>query len=215
MNLSLVFLYDKIEKLRYNSVSLEFPVPDIISFDYKTILDPPPSNTDPKTLKELTFVAESTFNRSEAEIEQIYSIDRDLDAPFIKLLSKYKLEYPQEYIDTFYNVVQPVLMNIKHYWNRPRPVQLAKLFNIKIDPIVTTTVHTPSYPSGHTMYSRLVANILKHHYPQIENKILDNIVYDTARARVMMGVHFPSDNQASIFLSNYLFKNLVSKMEDR
>ena len=215
MNLSLVFLYNKIEQLRYNSVSLEFPVPDIISFDYKTIIDPPPSNTDPKTLKELTFVAESTFNRSEAEIERIYSIDRDLDAPFIKLLSKYKLEYPQEYIDTFYNVVEPVLMNIKHYWNRPRPVQLAKLFNIQIDPIVTTTVHTPSYPSGHTMYSRLVANILKHHYPQIENKILDNIVYDTARARVMMGVHFPSDNQASIFLSNYLFKNLVSKMEDR
>ena len=215
MNLSLVFLYNKIEQLRYNSVSLEFPIPDIVSFDYKTILDAPPSNTDPKTLKELTFVAESTFNRSEAEIEQIYSIDRDLDAPFIKLLSKYKLEYPQEYIDTFYNVVQPVLMNIKHYWNRPRPVQLAKLFNIKIDPIVTTTVHTPSYPSGHTMYSRLVANILKHHYPQIENKILYNIVYDTARARVMMGVHFPSDNQASIFLSNYLFKNLVSKMEDR
>ena len=215
MNLSLVFLYNKIEQLRYNSVSLEFPIPDIVSFDYKTIIDPPPSNTDPKTLKELTFVAESTFNRSEAEIERIYSIDRDLDAPFIKLLSKYKLQYPQEYIDTFYNVVQPVLMNIKHYWNRPRPVQLAKLYNIKIDPIVTTTVHTPSYPSGHTMYSRLVANILKHHYPQIENKILDNIVYDTARARVMMGVHFPSDNQASIFLSNYLFKNLVSKMEDR
>jgi hypothetical protein len=215
MNLSLVFLYNKIEQLRYNSVSLEFPIPDIISFDYKTIIDPPPSNTDPKTLKELNFVAESTFNRSEAEIEQIYSIDRDLDAPFIKLLSKYKLEYPQEFINTFYNVVKPVVKNIKHYRNRPRPVQLAKLFNIKIDPIVTRTVHTPSYPSGHTMYSRLVANILKHHYPQLENKILDNIVYDTARARVMMGVHFPSDNQASIFLSNYLFKNLVSKMEDR
>ena len=215
MNLALIFLYDKIEKLRYNSVSLESPVPDIISFDYKTILDAPLSNTDPKTLKELKFVAESTFNRSDAEIEKIHNIDRDLDSPFIYLLSRYGLEYPQEYIDRFYNIVEPVLMNIKHYWNRPRPVQLAKLFNISIDPIATNTVHTPSYPSGHTMYSKLVANILKHHYPQIENKILDNIVYDTARARVMMGVHFPSDNQASIFLSNYLFKNLVSKMEDR
>ena len=212
MNLSLIFLYDKIEKLRYNSVSLEFPVPDIISFDYKTILDPPPSNTDPKTLKELTFVAESTFNRSEAEIKQIYNIDRDIHGPFIKLPSKYKLEYPREFINTFYDVVRPVLTNIKQYWNRPRPVQLAKLYNIQIDPIVTNTVHTPSYPSGHTMYSRLVANILKHHYPQIENKVLDSIVYDTARARVMMGVHFPSDNQASILLSNYLFKNMISKI---
>ena len=214
MNLALVFLYDKIEKLRYNSVSLESPVPDIISFDYKTILDAPLSNTDPKTLKELKFVAESTFNRSDAEIEKIHNIDRDLDSPFIYLLSRYGLEYPQEYIDRFYNIVEPVLMNIKHYWNRPRPVQLAKLFNISIDPIATNTVHTPSYPSGHTMYSKLVANILKHHYPQIENKILDNIVYDTARARVMMGVHFPSDNQASMLLANYVFKNLISKMGD-
>ena len=214
MNLALIFLYDKIEKLRYNSVSLESPVPDIISFDYKTILDAPLSNTDPKTLKELKFVAESTFNRSDAEIEKIHNIDRDLDSPFIYLLSRYGLEYPQEYIDRFYNIVEPVLMNIKHYWNRPRPVQLAKLFNISIDPIATNTVHTPSYPSGHTMYSKLVANILKHHYPQIENKILDNIVYDTARARVMMGVHFPSDNQASMLLANYVFKNLISKMGD-
>ena len=109
-------------------------------------------------------------------------------------------------------MVKPVLKNIKHYRNRPRPVQLAKLYNIKIDPIVTKTIHTPSYPSGHTMYARLVANILKHHYPQIENKVLDSIVYDTARARVMMGVHFPSDNQASILLSNYLFKNMISKI---
>ena len=214
MNLALVFLYDKIEKLRYNSVSLESPVPDIISFDYKTILDAPLSNTDPKTLKELKFVAKSTFNRSDAEIEKIHNIDRDLDSPFIYLLSRYGLEYPQEYIGRFYNIVEPVLMNIKHYWNRPRPVQLSKLFNISIDPIATNTVHTPSYPSGHTMYSKLVANILKHHYPQIENKILDNIVYDTARARVMMGVHFPSDNQASILLANYVFKNLISKMGD-
>ena len=212
MNLALVFSYDKIEKLTYTDIRLEFPISKTISFDYKTILDAPPANTDPKTLKELKFVAESTFNRSDAEIEQIYKIDSDLDAPFVDLLSRYKLEYPQEYIDRFYNLVEPLLMNIKHYWNRPRPAQLAKLLNIPIDPIVTGTVHTPSYPSGHTMYSRLVANILKHHYPQIGNKILDNIVYDTARSRVMMGVHFPSDNQASILFTNYVFKKLISKI---
>ena len=89
MNLSLVFLYDKIEKLRYNSVSLEFPVPDIISFDYKTILDPPPSNTDPKTLKELNFVAESTFNRSDADI----SPDR--------LFWMVEMGYPQAEIESY------------------------------------------------------------------------------------------------------------------
>ena len=206
MNLSLLLLYDKVEKLTYNEARVEIPMPNIISFDYKTILNAS------KTLKELKIVADATFNRSDAEVEKMYDIDQDLDAPFINLLSKYNLEYPQEYINMFYDVVQPVLMNIKGYWNRPRPFQLAKLLNIPISPIITTTVHTPSYPSGHTMYSRLVANILKQTYPKIENRILDNIVYDTAKARVIQGAHFPSDNEASIFFSNYLFKNLMLKV---
>ena len=212
MNLSLLLLYDKVEKLTYNEARVEIPMPNIISFDYKTILNAPPANTDSKTLKELKIVADATFNRSDAEVEKMYDIDQDLDAPFINLLSKYNLEYPHEYINMFYDVVQPVLMNIKGYWNRPRPFQLAKLLNIPISPIITTTVHTPSYPSGHTMYSRLVANILKQTYPKIENRILDNIVYDTAKARVIQGAHFPSDNEASIFFSNYLFKNLMLKV---
>ena len=214
MNLSLLLLYDKIEKLTYNDAWVEIPMPDIISFDYKTILNGPLSNNDSKTLKELKIVANATFNRSDAEVEKMYNIDQDLDAPFVDLLSKYNLEYPQEYINIFYNIVEPVLMNIKSYWNRPRPFQLAKLLNIPINPIITSTVHTPSYPSGHTMYSRLVANILKHTYPKIENRILDSIVYDTARARVIQGAHYPSDNEASILFANYVFKNLILKIED-
>ena len=214
MNLSLLLLYDKIEKLTYNDACVEVPMPDIISFDYKTILNPPLSNTDSKTLKELEIVADATFKRSDVEVEKMYIIDQDLDAAFVDLLSKYNLEYPQEYINVFYDIVKPVLMNIKSYWNRPRPFQLAKLLNIPINPIITSTVHTPSYPSGHTMYSRLVANILKHTYPKIENRILDRIVYDTARARVIQGAHYPSDNEASILFANYVFKNLILKIED-
>ena len=214
MNLSLLLLYDKIEKLTYNDACVEVPMPDIISFDYKTILNPPLSNTDSKTLKELEIVADATFKRSDVEVEKMYIIDQDLDAAFVDLLSKYNLEYPQEYINVFYDIVKPVLMNIKSYWNRPRPFQLAKLLNIPINPIITSTVHTPSYPSGHTMYSRLVANILKHTYPKIENRILDRIVYDTARARVIQGAHYPSDSEASILCANYVFKNLILKIGD-
>ena len=105
MNLSLLLSYDKIEKLTYNDAWVEIPMPDIISFDYKTILNGPLSNTDSKTLKELKLVADATFNRSDAEVEKMYSIDQDLDGPFINLLSKYNLEYPQEYINVFYDIL--------------------------------------------------------------------------------------------------------------
>ena len=52
MNLSLLLLYNKIEKLTYNDAWVEIPMPDIISFDYKTILNGPLSNNDSKTLKD-------------------------------------------------------------------------------------------------------------------------------------------------------------------
>jgi membrane-associated phospholipid phosphatase len=99
-------------------------------------------------------------------------------------------------------------MNTKGFWNRPRPIQLAKLLNIKLDAIITDTVHSASYPSGHTVYSSLVANIIRDLYPQVNTSQLDKVVTDTAKARMMQGVHYPSDNQASIIFSKFVFNKL-------
>lgn len=79
--------------------------------------------------------------------------------------------------------------------------------------MVTDTHHTASYPSGHTVYSNLVALILKNAYPQIDNKELDNIVLETARARVIQGVHYPTDNKASLIFSKYIFDQLNPKLK--
>ena len=102
-------------------------------------------------------------------------------------------------------------MNTKNYWNRPRPSQLSKLYGIEIEEIVTGTIDTASYPSGHTVYSKLVANILKKIYPQFA-KNFDNIVDATAEARFKQGVHYPSDNKASIEFANYVYEKLSNKI---
>ena len=80
--------------------------------------------------------------------------------------------------------------------------------------IVTQTHDTPAYPSGHTVYSKLVANILHDMFPQISFVELDSIVKKTGFARVVQGVHFPSDNEASIIFTNYLFKALNPKLRN-
>ena len=108
--------------------------------------------------------------------------------------------------------MHPVLINTKNYWNRPRPNQLAKLYNINIDLIVTDSIHTASYPSGHTVYSSLVSSIIKDLFPQIEQKQLDDVVLQTAKARIIQGAHFPSDNKASILFSKQLFNKLNPKI---
>jgi hypothetical protein len=212
MNPFLILHKDKIDSIGYDTVYLEKPMSNLIDFDWKKILKSPALNSSKETLKELSIVSTATKNRTSKDIELVHNVDVDMDTPYILLLKRYNLSYPQNYINLFYDIVRPIVLNIKNYWNRARPKQLAELYNIDIDVILTDTHHTAAYPSGHTVYSSLVAHILKDIYPQINRKELDHIVNETAKARVLQGVHYPSDNQASLVFSKFVFDNLHPKL---
>lgn len=214
MDLYHFFLRDKIEALGYDTIYLEKPMSKLIDFDWKEILDPPSSNSSKSTIDEVRFISKETKNRSKQEINNILTIDQDLDKSFIAFLKLYNLRYPQEYIDLFYDIIRPLLYNTKSYWNRARPKQLADLLGIDINVIVTDSHHTASYPSGHTVYANLVASILKDTYPQINKKQLDNLVLNVAEARVKQGVHYPSDNKASLIFSEFIFNKLNPKLRN-
>jgi hypothetical protein len=201
-----------IDSIGYETVYLEQPTSKLIDFDWKKILQAPPRNSSQTTKNELVFISKNTKERTHQDIELIHNVDTDLDKPYELLCKKYRVEYPYNYISLFYDIILPVLLNTKKYWNRARPKQLAELYNIDIKVILTDTHHTAAYPSGHTVYSKLVANILHFIYPQIKQTELDNIVLQTARARVMQGVHYPTDNKASLIFSNFLFDNLNPKL---
>jgi len=212
MNLNLALKYKKIRELTYDSVVTEKPMSNLVDFDYKKILQPPPSNTSQIVQKELKFIYEQTSRRTNDDYDLIFRIDEDIDSFYIRLLKSYKLEYPERYINLFYDVVEPILLNTKSYWNRARPVQLAELYNIDIERITTDTIHTAAYPSGHTVYSRLVRNILVNLYPNLSQNF-DIIVEQTAEARIKQGVHYPTDNAASFVFSDYVYKKLQPKLE--
>lgn len=178
----------KLETLGYDTIYLEQPVPDIAkTINWKRILSPPPTNLSNTTLKELKLVSKSTLQRTPKEKELVLHIDKNIDTQFNNLCSSYKVAYPALYITEFYNIIKPILLNTKAYWNRARPNQLAPYFNLKIDVLVTDTHHTASYPSGHTVYASLSALVLKDMYPQIDTFKLDSLVKQTARARVLQG----------------------------
>jgi hypothetical protein len=212
INLNSLIKYKEIESLGYDTVYVEQPVADIVDFDWKKILEAPPSNISKETFLELQLVSRSTINRNDKDIELVKRMDQDPDSFFIELLKQYGLEYPYPKILEFYNIIKPIIFNIKSLWNRPRPAQLAKYYNLDIDVIVTDTHHTAAYPSGHTVYSSLVSQIIKHHYPEVDEKKLDVLVKNTAKARVLQGVHYPSDNNASIKLTKLLFNKLKDKI---
>jgi len=84
---------NKIDALGYDTVYIELPISNIVDFDWKNILDKPPSNTSKKTIKELEILSNLTLRRSSEQEELVYKIDQELDAPFIELLDKYRLKF--------------------------------------------------------------------------------------------------------------------------
>lgn len=213
MNLLLHLHKDKLDSLGYDTIYLEKPVADFWkNVDWKNILDPPPSNLSKTTLKELQLLSRLTVNRTKEEENLVRRIDVDMDTPFELLCKSYGVVYPKNLIEENYHLIRPILLNIKGFYNRPRPNQLASYFDLKINIIVTDTHHTAAYPSGHTVYSKLVSLILKEKYNQIDQNKLDNIVNQTAQARLLQGVHYPSDNEASLILSTFLFNKLKGQL---
>lgn len=204
--------HNKLSKLVYTHNYHQKDVSDLVDFDYKKILDPPPKNNSYETYKELMFVLKETNNRTDKDLDLIYGYDKDMDQYFINIVGKEN--YPQKYIDVFYELVKPVMQNTKLHFNRPRPHQIAPFYGVRLERLITDTIHTPSYPSGHTFYSRLVSNILSDIYPKYK-KIFYDVVIDTAMARVKQGVHFPTDNRASITIADYLYSRLKNSIPNK
>jgi hypothetical protein len=212
INLNSLIRYKEIESLGYGTTYIEEPVPDIVDFDWKKILEAPPSNMSKETFLELQLISRATLQRTSEDTKLVEIIDQDTDSVFIELLNQYGLEYPQPKILEFYSIIKPIVLNVKYLWNRPRPAQLAKYYDLNIDVIVTDTHHTAAYPSGHTVYSSLISNIIQYYYPAVDKKKLDSLVKDTGKARILQGVHYPSDNLASIKLTKFLFNKLKEKI---
>jgi hypothetical protein len=201
-----------INKLSYNDHITEYPIANIVNdLDWKNIIDPPSPNSSKKTYKEMIDVYSRTKQRSKEQIDIIQKIDFNPNYFLSDLIERLDLTFPIDILKEMYSVSKPILINIKNLFNRPRPYQLGSLYDLDFNIIVTSTHHTPSYPSGHTFYTALAANIIADKYPQLKNE-LDRIVEITANARINQGVHYKSDNDASIVLAKFLYNYLNNKI---
>ena len=110
--------------------------------------------------------------------------------------------------------LNPIVLQLKVHYNRPRPSKLAralvfhKELNFTVHPL--KTAETPAYPSGHTAYGNLVALILSEKYPEY-SKSFQAFVLQVGEARVLQGVHYPSDNDAAVKLTNNIWRDIKGK----
>ena len=187
--------------------------PELGGIDPLGIAPKPEKNSSPKTRKELEYIAKRANNRTLEEIELVYLVDEEPLDLFDKEVKKYNLEFPYHKFQTIYNnVVTAIVDHTKFFYNRARPFQVAPYYGIEIDRLITSTHHTPSYPSGHTLYGALAGSILTEKYPE-KKSIWDELVQKIGLARVIQGVHYQSDNVASVQIMNKIYPRLSEYYE--
>ena len=87
----------------------------------------------------------------------------------------------------------PVIIELKKYFDRPRPKVSAKKMNVKMKDIEMASMKTASYPSGHSTQGVLIAKVLSDKYPKAKSafsKTAKNISY----SRRVAHAHYKSDS---------------------
>ena len=200
---------DNIVSMKYSdNIPPEKKVSDLVSIDWRNVLPEPPENNSQITREEIQEVSELSDKRTDRQVELVMVVDKDIRVMFERLLKDNNLSYPAEKIKKIYNtIVFPVIMNLKWRYNRPRPYQLAPKFGVEIDYIPTDTINTPSYPSGHTAYATIIASVLSEMYPELSSEFYE-LVNVAGKAREIQGVHYESDNDASMVIVGALWQDI-------
>ena len=200
---------DNIVSMKYSdNIPPEKRVSDLVSIDWRNVLPEPPENNSQITREEIQEVSELSDKRTDRQVELVMVVDKDIRVMFERLLKDNNLSYPAEKIKKIYDtIVFPVIMNLKWQYNRPRPYQLSPKFGVEIDYIPTDTINTPSYPSGHTAYATIIASVLSEMYPEFSSEFYE-LVNVAGKAREIQGVHYESDNDASMVIVGALWQDI-------
>ena len=151
----------------------------------------PPANSSGQTMAELeTIAAAEALHKNPGKLEHKY--DDDYLQWFKKCIEKAGLEYDEVYFRNLIKDVGSISIRLKYKFNRPRPFQLGPVLGVDVTKYQSDTAKTPSFPSGHTMGSTLVACILSKKYPELKDKLM-KIADKVSLSRVVGGHHYKSD----------------------
>ena len=163
---------------------------------------PPPKNESETTEEEIVHLdsipVDEKFVKNADETEEYFE----------KFLKTKGLEYPKEDIKIYLPGVRSIILQLKYYYNRPRPGQVADAKGMDFDPESLKSASTPSYPSGHATQGRFIARYLSDLYPEYEKDLM-KIGDDIAYSRNMAKVHYPSDSVFGKELGDSLYQYII------
>jgi len=135
-------------------------------------------------------VAQYENKRVPEKLQQV--CDEKFEKLFQVFLESQRKTYNIEYYEMLIDSLVPIIMKLKQYYGRPRPIQLAKSMGIDFAGDDLSSAQTPSYPSGHTIQAYVVAHMLSDQFPEYEDSLM-KIAELVSQSRIDRGVHFPTD----------------------
>lgn len=102
--------------------------------------------------------------------------------------------------------INPLIMRLKYFYQRPRPFQLSSYYKLKLFPFNSTSDKSPSYPSGSTIKAYVILNVLGCKEP-ILYKTSKKMIDDIANSRTYLGLNYPTDNDFSYQVAQEILKH--------
>lgn len=189
----------------------------------------PPANSSDQTKKELEHLLALQQARTPQQIQRVEFLGNIGYWPPTDLLSSHP-NYVQNLQDLFFegreilgatctaenypktaHLLKGVMRDmrimeftIKYHYLRPRPYHL----EAELKPL--TRIGSPSFASGHTLWAFIQAYTWSELLPNRRGEFI-KLAEEIRRSREIMGIHYPSDNEAARIISHqmltYYFKN--------
>lgn len=206
-------LANSLMRTYYLSQENEAKLPGLIKF---------PANSSDQTRAELDYLLSLQSKRTKQEIDRANFIANIGSWPTI--INPTDPDYKENRKQLFYiagpvgewfndenfpaitqlllNCIQDIRVTefrLKRHFKRPRPYHLEPLLN----PL--TRINSPSFASGHTLWAFTEAYIFSEIIPEKREEFLKRA--DEVRwSRELLGIHYPSDNEASRIIGWHLVK---------
>ena len=164
-----------------------------------------PKNASMQTYSELTFL------RDLPEDKEFVKKHDDIEGVFKEICNNYNVEYPEELVNELLKSSAGIILDLKYHYNRPRPKQLAKEYEMNIGGLELESMSSPSYPSGHSTQGFLIGKILQTKLSITTDAFLQagkRISYSRNLARA----HYPSDSRMGEELGTAMYSYLKEKL---
>ena len=168
----------------------------------------PPKNDSEITKYELNTIAESIDEVDEDNLKRFKMIDSNIVKYYSLFLKSKGIngEKLEPILREIIDEALPLIAKIKMHYNRPRPYQLAQIYKLKLFPYQTTKADSPAYPSGHVIQACLLSEVLSARYPTMSDEF-SALIDVVGSSRIMLGVHYPSDNDLSLFVGEMIIND--------